>query len=149
MTADGSAARHEKIAESLTRPVRERIRALLIDDDAVDSRMIERLSRHSKQLDIAITSVRSIDDAPPLLAEQSFDIVFVDYWLGSGTSIGFISDLSRARHPPCVLLTTLDEPDIRRVAFRAGADAFLSKDEISSQAIESVTLAVLRKRALI
>jgi hypothetical protein len=33
---------------------------------------------------------------------------------------------------------------VRRVAFRAGVAGFLAKDELSIQAIESVTLTVLR-----
>lgn len=148
MTQDGAIGRYEEF-EHLAYPMREDVRALLIDDDKADTQLIERLSRRSKQLNISVTSVCSVEDAPAVLAEQPFDIVFVDYWLGSGTSIGFICDLSRTSDLPCVLMTTLDEPDIRRIAFRAGADAFLSKDAISAQAIESVTLAVLRRRAVI
>ena len=110
---------------------RDKVRALLIDDDAADAAIINRLASRSKQLDFKLRVCFSTDDALRLMAEQTFDVVFVDYWLGSHTST------------PCVLLTGLDEPDIRRIGFRAGVKAFLSKEEISSQAIESVTLAVL------
>jgi len=128
-------------------PVRERIRALLIDDDQDDVSMIDKLSRKSKQLDISLTICRSVDDALTALAARKFDIVYVDYWLGLETSIPFIHGFAHKNQTPCVLLTTLDEPDIRRIAFRAGVEGFLSKEEISTQAIESVTLAVLSRRA--
>jgi len=71
----------------------------------------------------------------------------VDYWLGLETSIPFIHGFAQKTQTPCILLTSLDEPDIRRIAFRAGVEGFLSKQEISTQAIESVTLAVLSRRA--
>jgi len=126
---------------------RETVRALLIDDDFADAAIISRLAAKSKQLDFKLRICFSTDDALRVMAEQSFDIVFVDYWLGSQTSIQFISEFSNSHDAPCVLLTGLDEPDIRRIGFRAGVKAFLSKEEISAQAIEGVTLAVLRGHA--
>jgi len=125
---------------------RDQVRALLIDDDAADAAIINRLASRSKQLDFKLRVCFSTDDARRLMAEQTFDVVFVDYWLGSHTSIAFISELTRTQATPCVLLTGLDEPDIRRIGFRAGVKAFLSKEEISAQAIECVTLAVLEAR---
>ena len=127
-------------------PTREQIRALLIDDDHEDASIIGKLSRKSKQLDISLTNCRNLEDAMAALAAQKFDVVYVDYWLGMETSIPFIYQFARENSTPCVLLTSLDEPDIRRIAFRAGVEGFLSKDQISTQAIESVTLAVLRGR---
>lgn len=126
---------------------REIVRVLLIDDDAADAAIINRLAVRSKQLDFRIKVCFSAEDALRLVKEHRFDVLFVDYWLGSQTSIGFISAFAKAHDIPCVLLTGLDEPDIRRVAFRAGVKAFLSKEEISAQAIEGVTLAVLEGRA--
>lgn len=125
---------------------RETVRALLIDDDAVDAAIINRLATKSKQLDFKLRVCFTTDDALRIMAEHAFDVVFVDYWLGSQTSIAFISEFSKTHAAPCVLLTGLDEPDIRRIGFRAGVKAFLSKEEISAQAIESVTLAVLEGR---
>jgi DNA-binding NarL/FixJ family response regulator len=126
---------------------RETVRALLIDDDAADAAIISRLAAKSKQLDFKLRVCFTTDDALRAMAEHSFDVVFVDYWLGAQTSIAFISEFARANAAPCVLLTGLDEPDIRRIGFRAGVKGFLSKEEISAQAIECVTLAVLEGRA--
>jgi DNA-binding NarL/FixJ family response regulator len=122
---------------------RETVRALLIDDDAADAAIISRLAAKSKQLDFKLRVSFTTEDALRVMAGRPFDVVFVDYWLGSQTSIAFISEFCRTHTTPCVLLTGLDEPDIRRIGFRAGVKAFLSKEEISAQAIESVTLAVL------
>ena len=122
---------------------REQVRALLIDDDADDIAIIIRLAAKSKQLDIRLRACSSTEQAQTLMTDCAFDIVYIDYWLGTETSIPFISGFTKISDAPCVLLTGLDEPDIRRLAFRAGVKAFLSKEEISAQAIEGVTLAVL------
>ena len=127
--------------------VRDKVTALLVDDDAEDAAIIHKLAAKSKQLDFRLKVCFSTEEAQRLVAEQAFDVVYVDYWLGSQTSIAFISEFSKTHKTPCVLLTGLDEPDIRRVAFRAGVNAFLAKDEISTQAIEGVTMAVLRLSA--
>jgi len=134
----------EPEAEAFMPPERDKVRALLIDDDPVDASLISRLTGKSKQLDISLTTCRSVADAAAVLEKQQFDVLYVDYWMGCQTSIHFIHNLSQTQNTPCVLVTGLDEPDIRRIAFRAGVKAFLSKDELSTQAIEGVTLAVLR-----
>ncbi len=126
---------------------RETVRALLIDDDAADAAIVSRLAAKSKQLDFKLKVCFTTEDALRVMAEQTFDVIFVDYWLGSQTSIAFISQFAKTHEAPCVLLTGLDEPDIRRIGFRAGVKAFLSKEEISAQAIEGVTLAVLKGNA--
>jgi CheY-like chemotaxis protein len=133
----------ESEAEAFMPPERDKVRALLIDDDPVDASLISRLTAKSRQLDISLTTCRSVSEATSVLARQQFDVLYVDYWMGSQTSIHFIHALNQTQKTPCVLLTGLDEPDIRRIAFRAGVKAFLSKDELSTQAIEGVTLAVL------
>ncbi len=125
---------------------RDKVRALLIDDDAIDCALIARLAANSRHIDFDLTVCRSLE-AAKALGQQRFDVVFVDYWLGYETSIAFIHDFARVHDVPLVLLTSLDEPDIRRIAFRAGVEAFLSKDDLSRQALESVTLAVLRHHA--
>jgi CheY-like chemotaxis protein len=130
--------------EDFVRPERDKVRALLVDDDPVDASLIRRLAAKSRQLDISLTTCHSVAEAASLMENQQFDLLYIDYWMGWQTSIHFIHILSKAQSPPTVLITGLDEPDIRRIAFRAGVRAFLSKDELSTQAIEGVTLAVLQ-----
>jgi DNA-binding NarL/FixJ family response regulator len=127
-------------------PVREKVSALLIDDDDGDAAVFVRLSARSKQIDLDLKIGFSVEEAWRLTSERRFDLILVDYWLGLQTSIAFISEFSKANVTPCVLLTGLDEPDIRRIGFRAGVQGFLSKEDLSTQAIEAVALAVLHGR---
>jgi DNA-binding NarL/FixJ family response regulator len=125
-------------------PGRDAVRALVLDDDSVDVSIMRRLSLKSRQIELYLHACGSIADAQRALAKARFDILYVDYWLGEGTSIAFIHDVARRRQIPCILMTGSDTPEVRRVAFRAGVAGFLAKDELSIQAIESVTLTVLR-----
>jgi DNA-binding NarL/FixJ family response regulator len=127
------------------RQQRDRISALLIDYDAEDAFGFTRLVARSKQIDFSVSLCGSIIAAGQLLRKAVFDVIYVDYWLGFETSIPFIADVARKNHAPIVLMSALDSPDIRRCAYRAGASGFLAKDELSIQAVESVTLAVLRR----
>jgi DNA-binding NarL/FixJ family response regulator len=132
--------------DALNAPKREKIHALVIDADAIDCLALEEIAARSKQLEISITACRSLDEAETLVSQQRFDVVYLEYWLGSQTTIAFIHEMAAHDRSPCIVLTDLDEPDIRRLAFRAGAHAFLSKNSLCPQALESVTLAVLRWR---
>ncbi|MGO9741605.1 MAG: response regulator [Roseiarcus sp.] len=126
---------------------REHVRALLIDDDPEDAEIFRRLLAKSKHLDVDLAAFATVAEARAALTSRRFDIVYVDYWLGLDTSIGFVHEFARANDVPSVMLTGLDVPDVRRLAFRAGVEAFLSKEQLSTQAIDSVTLAVLRHHA--
>jgi CheY-like chemotaxis protein len=126
--------------------MREKVFAMLVDDDAEDAGVTARLAARSKQLDVDVTVCGSVEEALRLSTERHFDVIYVDYWLGLQTSIGFISEFTQRHDTPCILMTGLDEPDIRRIGFRAGVRGFLSKEDLSAQAIEAVTLAVLNGR---
>ena len=132
--------------DALHAPEREKINALVIDADTLDSVALDGIAARSKQLEISVTACRSIDEAETLVSQRSFDVIYLEYWLGTQTTIAFIHDMAAHDRAPCIMLTDLDEPDIRRLAFRAGAHAFLSKNALCPQALESVTLAVLRWR---
>jgi DNA-binding NarL/FixJ family response regulator len=125
---------------------RDALKILLVDDDSTDAKVIERLASRSNQFAIDLRSCRSVEEAAEILSVQIFDVLLVDYWLGSETSISFIHRFARTQSAPLVLLTGLDVPDIRRCAVRAGVAGFLSKDELSIQAIEGVIIAALRDR---
>jgi DNA-binding NarL/FixJ family response regulator len=131
---------------ALNAPEREKIHALHIDADASDSDTLDAIAARSKQLEICVTACRSLDDARRLVSQRRFDVIYLEYWLGTQTTIAFIHTMAARDGAPCIVLTDLDEPDIRRLAFRAGAHAFLSKDSLCPQALESVTLAVLRPK---
>lgn len=132
----------------LPRPGRDAIRALLVESDPFFTDELCAAARRSNQLDFRLIPCRSLAQAEMALSRRPFDVIFVDYWLGEETSVAFIHRLSVSGGAPCVMVTSLDEPDIRRIAFRAGARAFLSRDALNAQLLDSVTMTVLRPRFL-
>lgn len=130
----------------LSRLGRDRIDALLVESD---SRFLEDLAaaaRRSRQLDFRLTSCRSLAEAEQALGRATPDVIYLDCWLGEGTSIPLIHRLAARGGAPCVMVSSLDEPEIRRIAFRAGARAFLWRGALSAQALDGVTMAALRSR---
>jgi DNA-binding NarL/FixJ family response regulator len=127
-------------------PMREKICVLLIDANARDCLALTDIAGRSKQLEIQVTSCRSPAEAEILAAQRRFDAVLLEYWFGAETSVAYVHATASAGGPPCIVVTAFDAPDIRRLAFRAGARGFLSKDSLSPQALESVALAVLGPR---
>ena len=128
-------------------PQKDTINVLLIDDDPEDVFVFSKLLPRSRQFEFAVKTCRTLDSASALLESNSFDVIYVDYWLGFETSIPFILDARNRDWPPLILVTGLDTPDIRRCAYRAGVAGYLAKDALSIQAIESVTLAILQRKS--
>ena len=155
MSSNGSAIRYANPEQAsgpalplrpAFRPPRDRVHALLLESDPRFRDDLAAVLRQSKQLDVHLTVCRSVEEIETALWRDGADVIYLDYWFGEETSVAFIHALAARGGTPCVMVTALDEPDIRRIAFRAGVRAFLSRDALNAQALDSVTLAVLRPR---
>ena len=120
------------------------IRVLLVDDDPVDAKYVQLLSRDMQSFQAGFVVAHNPDMVADLLEEQPFDLALVDFWLGTMPAIPIIQALSARHAIPTVVLTGLDVTDIRETGFEAGALGFLSKHHLSTQALESVVASVLR-----
>ena len=143
MLADDSGLDPMDFAATDGLPAKEHIDALLVDGDAIDCMSLAHIAARSQHLDIGVTPCLSLADAGAALAGRRYDVIYLEYWLDGETTVAFIHETTLAG-TPCIVLTDLNEPDIRRIAFRAGAHAFLAKDSLGPQALDGVTLAVLR-----
>ena len=92
MLTSASIPVREQIGAAFARPERDKVRALLIDDDPEDAFLLTRLAVKSKQLGIELTTCGSLADGAVALATRQFDVLYVDYWMGLETSVGFIHD---------------------------------------------------------
>lgn len=120
------------------------IRVLLVDDDPVDAKYVQLLSRDMQSFQAGFVVAHNPDMVADLLEERPFDLALVDFWLGTMPAIPIIQALSARHAIPTVVLTGLDVTDIRETGFEAGALGFLSKHHLSTQALESVVASVLR-----
>ncbi len=105
-------------------------RVLLVDDSAIAQRFLEtRLARWQLDIDRASTSQAAI----ALMAQHSYEVVFLDVELGEASELDGHTLCQRIKHTPALLSTLViivsahhSELDRVRAAL-AGCDAFLAK----------------------
>lgn len=127
--------------DSAARPT---LRALLIEDDSVDAKLIRAYAGAIKSFHLVVETVGSVAEANERLAAQDFDLCITDYWLGHESSLRFMAAL---RHRPCpvpvIVLTSLSTAEIRTLCLQAGALRVVGKERLSPATLEeAVTAAV-------
>ena len=105
-------------------------RVLLVDDSAIALRFLEvRLGAWQLEVDRAATSQAAIS----LLAQHSYDIVFLDIELGAASEMDGLTLCQRIKHTPALLsamvvLVSAHHSELDRVrGALAGCDAYLAK----------------------
>jgi CheY-like chemotaxis protein len=105
-------------------------RVLLVDDSAIALRFMEtRLARWQLQIDQARTSQAAL----ALLAQHSYEVVFLDVELGDASELDGHNLCQRIKHTPAlmstmVIIVSAHHSELDRVrAALAGCDAFLAK----------------------
>lgn len=103
------------------------IRLLLVEDDAMQSELVERaLGRDGFE----VRSATTLRDLRDVAAAFTPDIVLVDVNLPDapeGKMVTFVRELAPAAR--VVLYSAWDEAKLRKLAREVGADAFISKSE--------------------
>lgn len=123
-----------------TRPVR----ALVIDDDADDARLLERRLEQCAPgtATFALRRAATLAEGAAALVAGDVELVFLDVHLPDGCGLAFLSGLRRLSAPPPVIVYSgCGERDIARLALEAGAAAYLHKDVLD---LLSVRRAVAR-----
>ncbi|WP_206605876.1 response regulator [Rhodoblastus sphagnicola] len=118
------------------------VHVLIVDDDAEDVFLLRRLLRRSKRVAYQVADCREMDEGAALAAAGDVDLVFLDFVLGLGLSLGG----GRANHDllalPFILLSGLDIPDLKRIARDAGALDYLCKSDLTVEALDELALKV-------
>jgi len=102
----------------------QKIKVLLIEDDAVDQLAFRRLVE-DEHLPYTYTIAGSVSDAKRILPSADFDLVISDYSLGDGTAFDTIDF---QKHAPVVILTGAGNEEIAVSAMKKGAYDYMSKD---------------------
>ncbi|QDU10862.1 ATP-binding protein [Gimesia aquarii] len=126
------------------------MRVLLIEDDPVDHQLIKlNLSKSRSSFELVWTQF--IDDGLAQLAETKFDVVLTDLSLPDSFGLGTIKRIrDHNQDVPIVVLTTLDDEEIRFVALTAGAQDYFVKDEASPQMLErAIHHAIQRQESVV
>jgi DNA-binding NarL/FixJ family response regulator len=112
--------------EGATPELREQpARVLIVDDDVLALRMLER---SLKSQGYETVTARSVEEACELIEEQAFDAALVDAVLGEGQGSDVVARLRACASPCCaVMVTGSSRSELVREARFAGAEEFLLK----------------------
>lgn len=122
------------------------IHVLLVEDDDVDAKLIDLYAARLTDPKVVIARAVSAGEARGLLAERTFDLCILDFWLGCESSLRLMAEIDDVVLPTLVL-TSLSTPDIDRMCQRAGASLFIGKEGLSPASLQTAILAALRATA--
>lgn len=114
------------------------ISVLVIDDDAVDFRIVQRHLETIRAPSYLLRHVPDLDAARRALADESFDAALVDYRLPGGTSgLEFVNSMGgREGSLPFIILTGIDDRAIDRQALLAGAYDYIDKMAMTRELVD-------------
>ena len=121
-------------ADAVANPLR-----LLVVDDAIEhaEMVVEFLRSGDGWPDADMKIATSYDEALDAFAAQPFDVAFFDYWLGARDGLSLLRDIRRRGvETPVIVLTSRGAEEVAVEAMKAGAADYLSKANLSVEALE-------------
>jgi len=113
------------------------LKILSVEDNDLDYQRIKTTIGQAKQ--IQIERAEDIDIGFKLLAEKSFDLIFVDYALPSGNALDFIDQMEEKRlETPVVVITGKGDEMIASQVIQRGAYDYLPKSRISKKSLTRI-----------
>jgi len=126
----------------------EALKILIVEDDIVDRKLLERLLSKSSLPVSEVKSAEYLDTALQILDKDSFDIVLLDLGLPDSNGIESITKIqARAPHIPIIVLSGLDDQDTAILAVQKGVQDYLIKGQVDSNLLtRAIRYAIERKR---
>ncbi len=125
------------------------LRILIVEDDLIDRKLLERLLAQSSLGTCAVQKADRLSGALELLRGQSFDVVLLD--LGLPDSQGMNSAVrlqAQAPQTPIIVLSGLDDANVATQAVQIGVQDYLIKGQVdASLLMRAIRYALERKRA--
>lgn len=115
-----------------------RLRVLIIDDDAADTYALEKHLNAVDDIKMEIWAGQCGGSAREIISSRRFDLCFIDFWLGSVTSIELIKTVLDQTDAKVVLITGMGSDDVRKMGISAGAVDYMSKDDINAASIRKM-----------
>ena len=127
----------------------EQLNILIIEDDAVDKKLLERFLSRSSLGVFNVTSVSVLKDALAIVQSEPIDIVLSDLGLPDSTGTQAIEQLNRvAPHVPVIVMSGQDDEAVAVKAVQLGAQDYLIKGQVDSEIlVRAIRYGVERKKA--
>jgi DNA-binding NtrC family response regulator len=126
---------------------RQLLRALLVEDDDTDARIVVIFAEMSEKFAFELTRVRTIDMAREALTNGDFDLCLLDYWVGHETSLRLLTSLDRPGSlTATVVLSNISVRDVETLRIPARGAYFLSKGDCSAKNLDNAVEVALNAR---
>lgn len=113
------------------------IKVLLIEDNPVHTRLIEKLLAKVSGNDFDVTSADRLSVGLENLAEGEFDVVLLDLVLPDSQELETLFRIkAEAPDLPVIILTATDDMTLATKAVEQGAQAYLVKAQINNTLLE-------------
>lgn len=122
---------------------------LVVDDDGFDRERIRRMCR-DVGVSLELSEVGTVPEMQAVVNEKRFDLILLDYHLGSANGIEVLSDIraSSLNHSASiVIIAGLWKTDISTAAIKYGCSDYIEKNCLNARAIERAVVNALRKSA--
>ena len=117
--------------------MKEKIRALLIDDDQGDFVFTKGLLSQITHPTIELDWVPTFEEGHDAIAKNGYDIYLVDYFLEDRTGLDLLREAGRHQlEAPVIMLTGRGSHDVDVEAMQAGAADYLVKGQIEPEDLE-------------
>jgi diguanylate cyclase (GGDEF)-like protein/PAS domain S-box-containing protein len=123
------------------------IHILVVEDNREDYERIAEAMADSA--DIHLHRAGDIPEGLHFLEEKTFDLVFLDYRLPSGTGLVFMAEMAKAGHDiPAIVITGQGDEMMAARMLQAGAYDYLPKNKLSPVALSRVVANAVEKHRL-
>lgn len=125
------------------------LRLLIIEDDLVDRKLLERLLTGSSLGACEVSNAACLAAGLDRLKEESCDIILLDLGLPDSQGMDSVRRLqARAPHVPIIVLSGLDDEDTAIQAVQMGVQDYLIKGHVdASLLVRAIRYALERKKA--
>ena len=126
------------------------ISVLLIEDNPGDTRLMQELFREAKGISVCLLCADRLSSGLKQISDGGVDIVLLDLSLPDSKGFDTFTKLhAQAKDLPVILLTGLDDEELVMRAVREGAQDYMVKGSVTSQALaRAVRFAVERHKTL-
>lgn len=115
------------------------LNTLILEDDQDHARLLEIALTRLEGYHFKFTFSTNIQDALKQVDQQSYDLIFSDYRLGSDTGEDFVNQIRQAGHDtPIICVTAVADHYAAADVTRAGAQRFMLKDDIQTPKLKEM-----------
>ncbi len=123
-------------------------RVLLVEDNLGDARLAQEMLSESPDFEVDVTCVGRLNQAVEVLTSQSFDVVLLDLSLPDSNKLEGLQRLQPlSKESPIIVLTGLNDKAQALEALKHGAQDYLLKGTMNSEALIRVIQYSIERKA--